>query len=139
VTAEELPLIDEHSIEVRAAPDLVFDAVNRRFAHVLSGRLGMAFSRLWACDPPAAFAIVENTRPTRVVVAGKHRFAAYAIVFRITPTADGSRLTAESRAEFPHRHGRLYRMAVVGTRGHVVATRGLLRTIAKSATTTPAI
>lgn len=93
----------------------------------------MAFSRLWACEPPAAFAIVETARPSRVVVAGRHRFSDYAIIFRITAIADGSRLSAESRAEFPHLQGQLYRMAVVGTRGHVVATRGLLRSIAHSA------
>ena len=130
---DDLPLLDEHSVEVAAAPDAVFDAVKRRFDNLLSGRLGMAVSRLWGCEPPSAFEVVEDQCPSLVVIAGKHRFSRYGIVFRITATAKGSRLSAESRAEFPGLHGRAYRAAVVGTRGHVVATQALLRSIARKA------
>ena len=130
---DDLPLIDEHSVEIDAPPDAVFDAVRNRFADTLSGRIGMAFSRLWGCDPPNAFEVVEADRPLLIVVAGKHRFSRYGIVFRVAATPSGSRLSAESRAEFPGVAGRAYRVAVIGTRGHVVATQALLRNIAKSA------
>lgn len=130
---EDLPYIDEHSIEVAAQPDAVFEAVIATFARFLSGRLGPVLSRLWGCQPPKAFEVIEQQRPTLLIMAGKHRFSRYGIVFRIAPTATGSTLSAESRAEFPGLAGGVYRAAVIGTRGHVVATRGLLRTIAGAA------
>jgi hypothetical protein len=131
---EDLPLIDVHSVDVAAPPDAVFDAVRRRFTGLLSGAVGGAFSRLWGCEPSGAFAEIESDRPHLIVVAGRHRFSRYGIVFRISPTGTGSHLSAESRAEFPGLHGRAYKAAVIGTRGHVLATRGLLRHIAESAT-----
>jgi hypothetical protein len=67
-----------------------------------------------------------------VVFAGRHRFSRYGIIFRIAPIAAGSTLSAESRAEFPGVAGRAYRAMVVGSGGHVIATRGLLRSIAKA-------
>ena len=75
----------------------------------------------------------QEQRPNLIVIAGRHRFSRYGLVFRITPTATGSTLSAESRAEFPGLHGRAYRAAVIGTRFHVIATNALLRNIAKSA------
>jgi hypothetical protein len=135
VSLDDLPMIDEHSIDVEAQPDAVFHAVRRRFARVLTGPVGAAFSRLWGCDPPNAFEVVEEDQPRLIVVAGRHRFSRYGIIFRITPTASGSRLSAESRAEFPGVSGQLYKTAVIGTRGHVVATQALLRHIAKRAGT----
>ncbi|MBV9871753.1 MAG: hypothetical protein JO214_14125 [Frankiaceae bacterium] len=128
---DDLPLIDEHSVEVSAPPAAVWEAVRRRFTDVLPGPLGSAFRRLWGCDP--AFELIESHEPDLLVAAGKHRFSRYGIVFRITPTTTGSHLSAESRAEFPGLHGRAYQLAVIGTRGHVVATRGLLRSIAVTA------
>ena len=130
---DDLPIIDEHTVTATAAPDAVFDAVKRRFTNILDVPLGGVFSRLWGCEPPTAFEVVEEHRPDLVVVAGKHRFSRYGIVFRITPTSAGSTLAAESRAEFPGIHGQAYRAAVIGTRGHVVATRAMLRGIARSA------
>lgn len=38
MTLEDLPLIDEHSVAVAAAPSAVFDAVLRRFVGALSSR-----------------------------------------------------------------------------------------------------
>jgi hypothetical protein len=130
---EDLPLIDTHSVAVTAAPEATFDAVQRRFAGFLSGPLGAVVRRAWGCEQAEAFEVVEGKRPELLVVAGKHRFSRYGIVFRITATDNGSRLSAESRAAFPGLHGRAYRALVVGTRLHVLATRRLLREIADSA------
>ncbi|HVT64773.1 MAG TPA: hypothetical protein VHD81_06450 [Mycobacteriales bacterium] len=130
---EHLPLIDVHSVVADAAPEAVFDAVERRFAGWLSGRLGGALSRLWGCEPAGAFEVVAEERPTLIVVAGKHRFSRYGIVFRINPTSTGSTLSAESHAEFPGLHGRAYKALVVDSRLHVIATRRLLGEIADSA------
>lgn len=133
VALDDLPTVDEHSIDVAAKPDAVFDAVQQRFAHLLSGPFGRAFARVWGCEPPNAFAVAEQRRPHLLVLAGKHRFSRYGIIFRITPAQAGATLSAESHAEFLGLTGRLYRAAVVGSGGHVVATRLLLRNIAATA------
>ena len=133
---DHLPLIDEHSVAVAADPDAVYDAVQRRFSQLLPGPFGAIFGRLWGCDPSSGFEVVEEHRPALVVVAGKHRFSRYGIVFRIKPTTTGSTVSAESRAEFPGIHGRAYQALVVDSRLHVLATRGLLRNIARSAAST---
>jgi hypothetical protein len=133
VGIDQLPLIDQHSIAVSAEPDAVFDAVLATFGRFLTGPLGTSFSRLWRCDPPQAFEVVDEARPGLLVMAGKHRFSSYGIIFRITPVGAGATLSAESRAKFPGRSGRAYKTMVIGTHGHVVATRGLLRLIARSA------
>lgn len=130
---DDLPRIDEHSVDVAATPEAVFAAVRRRFDHLLTGRAGRVFARVWGCDPPNAFAVVDQQPPHRLVVAGKHRFSRYGIVFRIAPAASGATLSAQSRAEFPGWAGRAYRAAVIGSGGHVVATRALLRGIAAKA------
>ena len=130
---DDLPRIDEHSVDVAATPEAVFAAVRQRFDHLLSGPAGRVFARVWGCDPPNAFAVVDEQPPHLLVVAGQHRFSRYGIVFRISAAAGGSKLSAESRAEFPGWSGRAYRTVVIGSGGHVVATRTLLRRIAASA------
>jgi hypothetical protein len=65
---------------------------------------------------------------------GEHRFSRYALVFRIDETPAGPvNLRAETRAEFPGRKGRAYMALVVGTRGHVVATKSILRAVRRRA------
>jgi hypothetical protein len=130
---DDLPRIDEHSVDVAAPPEAVWDVVHQRFGSLVRGSLGDAFARLLGCEPRSGFAVVAAQRPTLLIVAGRHRFSRYGIVFRISPRRDGSRLSAESRAEFPGLHGALYRAAVVGTRTHVVAVRGLLTALARQA------
>jgi hypothetical protein len=81
------------------------------------------------------FRIVTAEPPRLLVVAGRHRFSRYGIVFRIEPTGRGSRCSAESRAAFPGPLGAAYGLAVVGSGGHVVAVRRLLRSVARAAET----
>ena len=64
-----------------------------------------------------------------LALEGRHRYSRYALTFRIDPDGDGSRLSAETRAEFPGWAGRAYRAGVIGTRGHVVVVRRLLRSV----------
>ncbi len=79
------------------------------------------------------FRVVVAEPPSLLAVAGRHRFSRYGIVVRIEPAAGGARCRAETRAAFPGPHGALYRLAVVGTGGHVVAVRRLLRRAARLA------
>jgi len=43
------------------------------------------------------------------------------------------RLRAETRARFPGGAGRLYRAAVIGTRGHILVTMRLLEAVKRRA------
>lgn len=80
------------------------------------------------------FHVVTALPPTKLVLAGRHRFSSYALTFRIDELAAGrSRLRAESRAAFPGLTGTVYRMLVIGTGGHVVGMRRLLSGIKRAA------
>jgi hypothetical protein len=73
--------------------------------------------------------VVESEPGRRLALRGQHRFARYALTFLI----EGDRLIARSEAAFPGIHGRLYRALLMGTGGHQIVTRGLLRQVARAA------
>ncbi len=144
---EDLPHVDEHAVDVAAPPGAAWDAV----LAVLRGTFGRPPARRVAaalgCDPrtttawdrPAVgstvpgFRVVAAQGPELLVVAGRHRFSRYGIVWRIEPAGAGSRVRAETRAVFPGPHGALYRLAVIGTGSHVVVTRRMLAEVARRA------
>lgn len=135
-----LPFIDSHSIAVIAAPERAWDETARlmrcweqellpRFAAGAVPR----FARLLRCpyvnspgpgaEMPAAivgFRVVEAERPSRIVLAGEHRFSRYVLCFEVDVTADaGCDVRAETRASFPGRLGSSYRVAVIGSGAHI--------------------
>ncbi|MER6345793.1 hypothetical protein ACWC10_15040 [Streptomyces sp. NPDC001595] len=143
-----LPFVDAHTSVVAAAPDAVWqavaEAVERSFA---SGRTG-AVARLLGCAdraaagprPPAkgsatpGFHVVGAVPARELALAGSHRFSTYALVFRLEEAGAGrTRLRAETWAEFPGPAGRVYRLLVIGTRGHALAVRRLLASVRKRA------
>jgi hypothetical protein len=148
VPLETLPHVDEHSVEIDAEPQATWDAllpvVHGSFGDAASSRI----ARLLGCeqterggDPehPGAtvpgFVVARAIKPTLYALLGAHRFSRYALVFRIDPIDEGdrSRLRAETRAEFPGTKGRAYRTLVIGTRGHVLVVRRLLRAVKRRA------
>jgi hypothetical protein len=142
----DLPFLDEHSVTVAASPQAVWDGAVRVFegfsaAAPVAWLLGCEPGRSsgWEDGPLGAtvpgFRVVEASRPALLVLAGQHRFSRYAIVIRVSPVGSDTRCSLESRAEFPGLHGRLYRLAVVTSRGHVLAVRRLLHQIARAADT----
>lgn len=144
---EDLPHVDEHAVDVAAPPETAWASVLR----VLPGAFGRPpaprVAAVLGCDPRTTtawdrpdvgstvpgFRVVAAEPPGLLVIGGRHRFSRYGIVWRIEPTATGSRVRAETRAVFPGPHGALYRLAVIGTGGHVVATRRLLAQVARRA------
>jgi hypothetical protein len=148
----DLPPIDEQTVTVAGPPAAAWDAVlrtlgssfGRRQAHRIAAALGCEPATTVAWDEPAVgssvpgFRIVTAARPDLLVVAGRHRFSRYGIVFRFEPAGGGTRCRAESRAEFPGVAGRAYRAAVIGTGGHAVAVRSLLRQVRSAAWARPA-
>jgi hypothetical protein len=146
--AQHLPHIDEHSAEIAASPDAVWDALLR----VTEGSFGSAttasVARLLGCADLRAsgprplatgstfpgFHVELAERPHELALVGSHRFSGYALIFRLDELTDRrTRLRAETRAEFPGLKGAVYRTLVIGSRGHVVVTRRLLGAVKRSA------
>jgi hypothetical protein len=150
VPLEELPYLDEQAVVVAAPTEAIWTAVPRTLADGFGARPARQAARLLGCDPTSTsgwdrpgvgstvpgFRIVTAQPPQLLVVAGRHRFSRYGIVVRIEPGAGGTRLRAESRATFPGPHGALYRLGVVGSGGHVLAVRRLLRQVRRAAEST---
>lgn len=140
MAAADLPHVDEHSIAVSAEPEQLWDAVVevawRSFAGGASARMStiLGSSERAASGQPGevgstlpGFRVESAQPPATLLLAGGHRFSRYALIFRIEPAgAAASRLTAETRAEFPGLHGRAYRALVIGTRLHVRVVRRML-------------
>jgi hypothetical protein len=138
VGASALPYIDTHSVSVAAPPETVYDGIHSILPR-FGGPIAAAYARLVGCDDashaPIGFHVAETRRPSSVVLAGRHRFARYELRLQIEPDAGGtsSILRAQTNAAFPGLHGKLYRLAVIGSRAHVAATRSILGTFKRRA------
>jgi hypothetical protein len=147
VPLETLPFIDEHYIEIAASPDMVWDALIRVLDGVSEGRSGRPISRALGCAQTEAdgevgrigstipgFVVTRSIRPAVLALMGQHRFSRYALIFTILEKPSGLvLLSAQTRAEFPGRRGRVYRGLVISSRGHLMVTSSLLRSVRKAA------
>ncbi|ADB49902.1 hypothetical protein [Conexibacter woesei] len=138
---EQLPYIDEYSTSTGAPPDRVWVALAEVLRKEFGGAAGIA--RALGCDPAAGtpefdgslgqtvpgFRVAESEPQRRLALRGQHRFSRYGLTFVL----DGDRLSAQTHAVFPGLHGRLYRLAVIGTRGHRVVTKRLLAQVVRRA------
>jgi hypothetical protein len=150
---DELPHVDEHSISVVAPVARTWEALLRTMEGSFSSDRTARGARLLGCEdaepagprplaPGSAIPgfHVEVADPRReLALVGSHRFSRYALIFRIDPVGAGSRLRAETRAEFPGLHGRAYRALVIGTRMHVVVTRRLLDAVKRRSERRPTV
>ena len=98
-----LPFVDEHATTIAARPDLVQVAVLATLDRAFSRRGAAAYARAVGCVPretsgprPLAvgstmpgFAVTAVGTDGEVVLEGRHRFSAYALVFRPDPDGDG--------------------------------------------------
>jgi hypothetical protein len=108
---EALPFVDEHATTVPAPPEAVWPALPR---------------------PAVGFTVTAADEPRHLALEGRHPFSRYALVFRVDPVGDGgSRVRAQTWAAFPGPHGRAYRALVIGSRGHVLAVKGMLAGVAR--------
>lgn len=139
---ECLPYIDEHAIDVGAASrERIWSALVDVLRRETAG--GERIARVLGCDPPhgsprfdgspgqtiPGFRVAAAEPGHRLVLSGRHRFSDYELTFLL----DDGRLRAQTRAAFPGLLGRLYRTAVIGTGGHRLVTRHLLRQVASRA------
>jgi hypothetical protein len=127
VAEVDLPLVDEHHTIIGAGPDAVWTAL-RAWWDRMSDRKGVrAYARLVGCEDAAGFHVAREIPPSELALAGRHRFSTYELTFRVSALeSERSRLSAETRAQFPGVTGGAYRTLVIGTRFHVFAVRRLL-------------
>lgn len=138
---ERLPWIDEHRLKVQGTPEAVWTAMLRIVRRSMSG--SPRFAAFLRCEPARAtaawtgrvgetitgFRVEDVESGRRLVLRGRHRFADYQLTFVL----EGDELRAETRAAFPGIEGRLYRAAVIGTGGHAIIVRRMLRRMARAA------
>lgn len=134
----DLPFVDEHHQRCDATAEATWAALLTILARGLGGRVPLA--RFLGCEPSegtpgfsgrvgealAGFRVVGSEPGRRLVLRGRHRFASYALTFEL----GGGSLRARTDAAFPGLLGRLYRAAVIGSGGHRLVTRRLLRRVA---------
>jgi len=147
---ERLPYIDEHSIVIGANRQHVWDALvatlHADFASSapapLMRVLGVAPAQsssehggtLQAGDTLPGFAVARAEKPQSVALRGQHRFSRYELAFELDPTGEERcTLRARTSAAFPGLTGRAYRALVIGSGGHRLVVRRLLRGVARRA------
>lgn len=144
----DLPFIDEHSRAIAADPEQVWPALLAVAGGSFSGPTVERFARLVGCRHTHAsgprplaegsqlpgFVVDELTPQHHLALAGAHHFSTYRLVFGVRAEGPGrSVVSAATFAEFPGVKGRLYRTAVIGTRGHVVVVRRMLAAVERRA------
>lgn len=143
-----LPHIDTHTVIVAADVDRVWDVLVTSIERALSGRAARTYARVMHAEDRAStgprplapgsttpgFRVVRADRPSELVLTGRHRLAAYEMVFVVRPLGDGrTTLACTTNAEFAPGPGRAYRGLVIGSGGHTLATRRLLTTLRRRA------
>ncbi|MEU5531107.1 hypothetical protein ABZ744_29670 [Micromonospora chersina] len=137
----DLPFVDEHRTLVAAPPADVWRSLGAQFTHhrasgadLVAHLLGTVPRR--AGGPPLTegaavpgFAVAEAVPERRLRLAGRHRFSRYVLQFDLADRADGTLVSARTYAAFPGPHGGLYRLLVIGSGGHRLAVRRMLRDI----------
>ncbi len=147
---EQLPYIDEHSITIDATCERVWGALGQALRKDFGGSASAPLTRLLGVSPAGArgnwrgtlhpgdalpgFAVAETHPPERLDLRGQHRFSSYALVFELDAIgATRCTLRAQTWAEFPGPIGRVYRALVIGSGGHRLIVRRLLRNVARHA------
>jgi hypothetical protein len=125
--------VDERSRVVAASPADAWAALRGSRPGAGGGPAWRWVARLLGCEPASGFAVADEVAPERLTLEGRHRFARYRLGFELEPVTAGTLVRARTWAEFPGRAGRAYRLAVIGSRGHVVAVEGMLRGVQQRA------
>ncbi len=126
----ELDHIDGHTIVIDRRREQVWAALDRYVSQHMVARHSTRLGRILGADPPGGFARISAEEGREVILTGCHRFSRYRLSFELTDTTDGrTRLTATTHATFPGVSGKLYRLAVIGSRGHAMVVKRMLRSV----------
>ena len=120
---ERLPYIDEHAISVPANRDATWHGLLKVMCRD---------SRDPATVPPG-FVLDEALPGQRLALRGRHLFSIYQLIFELADSSTGTEVRAITRAAFPGLHGTVYRALVIGSGGHKVVVRRMLRRIGAAA------
>lgn len=127
---EHLSYIDEHAIRIDAPRGQVWASLRRYVDAVLRSAERNPLGAVLGTRPRAGFAVERIGPEQRLSLTGRHRFSRYKLVFELDDDCGGTtRLRAQTYADFPGVRGRIYRALVIGTRGHVLATNHVLRSV----------
>ena len=139
-----LPRVDEHAMTIEAGVDAVWAALLDTVDTEFSRAPAAVYARVIGCrehetggprplvggSTLPGFRVATAQPGAELVLEGRHRFSAYALIFRLEPVGPSrSRLRAETRAAFAGPAGAVYRFVVIGTGGHAFAVRRLLSTV----------
>ncbi|MFI6172737.1 hypothetical protein ACIBCN_38580 [Nocardia sp. NPDC051052] len=121
---ERLSYIDEHARSIDANRDRVWTALLKVLCKDPT-------------DPatlPTGFVLDAVVAPARLAMKGRHWFSKYALIFELDDEgANRTRVRAMTLANFPGPHGKIYRALVIGSGGHKIVVRRMLRQIAAAA------
>jgi hypothetical protein len=128
-----LPFIDEHGVHVRAPLAPTWNAITKLACRLAERPPPRAFAALWQLEPTTGFAIASSSAPDHIALVGRHRFACYELAFELHAAGDGVEVCARTSADFPGIAGRVYRTLVIGSGGHRIAVRAMLRQVRRAA------
>jgi hypothetical protein len=147
---DALPFVDDHTLQIEAPLDSVWRALLRTARASFAITLPKPILALWGLEETkragawdASVAVgdtllgfhVDACSPGQLLaLRGRHRFSRYELRFELEPMG-GADVTihAKAFAVFPGWAGRLYRALVIGTGGHSVVVRRMLRSVARRA------
>ena len=119
--------------EVPGSSDVTWEALERWTSRHLSRPAPKAFVWAWRLVPSSGFGVAESRKPSRLVLAGHHRFARYELAFDVGTDGGHTTLRARTFARFPGVLGFFYRAVVIGSGGHAIVVRRMLRSVAHEA------
>ena len=136
---ESLRRVDTHGFRTSAPPERVIATVGAILLVAFGSRRARLLARVLGCQnraPTRPFVLepgaelagfrVVKTDPEVVVLAGRHRFSRYGLIFRAGRMAEGTSVSAETKAEFPGILGKIYRVLVISSGAHDRVMRRLM-------------
>lgn len=140
---DQLPFIDEHTRMINAPAALVWQELIAGFVELDKPPVRL-FVRMVGAEPRTSsgglpetgsgipgFTVSKADEVERLELVGRHRFSRYLLTFILEQVDGRTTVRAQSYAEFPGWHGRLYRAAVISSGAHNVVVGGMLRSLAK--------
>ena len=122
IPLQDLPPIDEHSIEIDAPAEAAWAALFPTLNQAFDGKLGQRMARALDCRDEVAegdlhhpggtlpgFVVARSVAPVMLALMGEHKYSRYALVFRIdllpgwcrSPSATSSRQSSARAMRWP--------------------------------------
>ncbi|GAB2580873.1 hypothetical protein [Kribbella endophytica] len=134
----EPPFVDEHSRTIPYPRHVVWQALNEHATGDLLIGPHNPLALILGTKPRGGFEITESVEKQRLDLVGRHHFSTYLLRFELADEESAStaeagpaatKLSALTFAAFPGPHGRIYRLLVISSGAHALATRGILRSV----------